>query len=914
MLNQLLTGRYQVISTLGEGGLGKTYVAEDIFQPSHPQCVVKLLKPGSNDSSFLPIARRLFQKEAETLERLGRHPQIPQLLAHFEQNQEFFIIQEFIEGHTLSAELPVGHCWSANKVVLMLKDVLQILEFVHGYGVIHRDIKPNNLIRRNEDGKLVLIDFGAVKQVSDPRITTKAPLTPKTIAIGTQGYMPTEQARGKPRLSSDIYALGMIGIQALTGIDPINLEEDRDGEVIWQNYAQVNGELASVLSKMVRYHFRDRYQSVTEVLQVLEAISISSENKKDLSLVSQNSVSKQQVLKETKVSLEPENFKPQVISDRAVIKSDISREIPEIISKKEPPILPKIAATKVSLTNEISTKKAIHKPHSQQPPKRPRLDPWDAFSDRQPLDNSSASKTIESKNIDSGIKFLNESQISKLNIPATSETTSKISENIQAKATVKSTSIQNVEHTVSKNQQSKINNLLTIAPDSEILASSQLKPTVKSDRLESDRQLIQKDIKVEQPKETKIALPNKNSTIKKDLRETKISLKLPEKNITSDDRQVNSQKIKIRETVLSKGTLNETRVSVDQQNRNKSIKNTELLAKIKAYINANNLHNLKAAINNNQQLIVSKINLDWARSLQILDLNLLDRIKTSNFLAKKTSQKLLVAFGAGAITFSSYNIYSLVKEKQQYSSAQEDLEEIKKYYQAKDYLLCIQTSTEFSREFSDLNIALDSFLSECYAGQLEQAKKLAKESKLKDAIFLVSQIPANTDIEAETQQLISSWSQQIYQIAENKYQEGKLQAAIAIAQAIPKDTSLANEVETTIQQWNHQWQQDKSHLQIAQEKLQAKAWQEAIDAAEKISANTYWQQQSTAIVDQAKAEIASAESRYTNRSNPPAHRPKPVYRPRFIPGVSSFKNLRANPNHPINDPNRDWVREKLGRE
>ena len=930
MLNQLLTGRYRVISTLGEGGLGKTYVAEDLFQPSHPQCVVKLLKPGSKDASFLPIARRLFQKEAETLEKLGKHPQIPQLLAHFEQKKEFLIVQEFIEGHTLSTELPVGHCWSANKVVLMLKDVLQILEFVHGYGVIHRDIKPNNLIRRNEDGKLVLIDFGAVKQVSDPRITTKAPLTPKTIAIGTQGYMPTEQARGKPRLSSDIYALGMIAIQALTGIDPINLEEDRDGEVIWQRYANVSDELAYLLSKMVRYHFRDRYKSASEVLQVLEAINISSENQKSLSLTSQKTIQKQQVLKETKVSLEPDDFRNQALSNQIAVRSNVYKEIQQTTTQEQSATLPKVVETRISLPNEdeISTKPVIHKPNHEQLSKKPKFNPWDAFGKSKPTDNSSPSKTIKSKKTDSEIKYSDKSQVSKLNIRATIEASSTTSENIKSKFTAESAPRQSIEHTSSKSLKSKTtkskkNNLLTVSPSSETLENTKSKSTVESERLQSEREIIQKDTKADlnsQTKETKISLPNNNSRekewgkIKKDLKATKISLNQKELSQSSDNRKVDNNHIVIKETVISQGILNKAKVSINEQNNNRSINYSDLLEKLKIYINLNNLYKFKSAINNNRQLISNKVNLGLLSTSQIFDLNLFNKIKSSNFLSNKISQKLLIGLSASAITFSLYSIHSFLKEKQQYSEAQEDLEEIKKYYQTNDYLLCIQASTEFGREFSDLNIALDSFLPECYSGQLEQAEKLAKESKLKDAISLASQIPANTDIEAKTKQLMSSWSQQIYQIAENKYQEGKLQDAIAIAQAIPKDTSLASEVETTIQQWNQKWQQDESHLEIAQEKFAAKKWQEAIDAAEKISENTYWQKQSTEIVDKAKAEIASAKARYTHRYNPPVYR-KPVYRPpQFIPGKTPLRNLRTNPNHPINDPNRDWVKEKLGRD
>ena len=273
MLNEVLGGHYRVVQDLQEGGLAKTYIVEDHHRPGHPKCAVKFLKPASKDSEFLPTARRLFNQEAEILEKLGQHDQIPRLLAYFEENQEFYLVQEFIEGHTLTMELPRGHCWSESKVVEMLQDVLPTLEFVHGHGVIHRDIKPNNLIRREQDDRLVLIDFGAVKQIRAHTIVSHLPINQKTISIGTHGYMPTEQVRGKPRLNSDIYALGMIGIQALTGVYPIDLQEDAEGEVIWRNLARVSNELAEILTNMVRYHFKDRYQSATEVLLALQPLA-----------------------------------------------------------------------------------------------------------------------------------------------------------------------------------------------------------------------------------------------------------------------------------------------------------------------------------------------------------------------------------------------------------------------------------------------------------------------------------------------------------------------------------------------------------------------------------------------------------------------------------------------------------------
>ncbi|MBG1242086.1 serine/threonine-protein kinase [Nostoc sp. NZL] len=270
MLGQLLDGRYQVLQVLGGGGFGQTYVAQDTHRPGFPKCVVKHLKPVTRSPEFLETARRLFTSEAETLELLGNHDQIPRLLAYFEDNQEFFLVQEFIEGHTLKAELFPNQPWTEEKVIQLLQQVLGILQFIHSHNVIHRDIKPDNIIRRQQDGKLVLIDFGAVKQVQTQLLTVPG-RTGATIIIGTPGYMSTEQGQGKPRPNSDIYSLGIIAIQSLTGLHPINFEEDPDtGEISWQHQANVSSELASVLSKMVLHHFKQRYQSAAEVLGLLK--------------------------------------------------------------------------------------------------------------------------------------------------------------------------------------------------------------------------------------------------------------------------------------------------------------------------------------------------------------------------------------------------------------------------------------------------------------------------------------------------------------------------------------------------------------------------------------------------------------------------------------------------------------------
>ncbi|KYC39905.1 serine/threonine protein kinase [Scytonema hofmannii PCC 7110] len=284
MIGKLLDHRYQVIKVLATGGFGETYIAKDTKRPGSPVCVVKHLKPASSDSKVFDTARRLFHSEAETLEKLGNHDHIPRLLAYFDENQEFYLVQEFVEGHPLSDELHPNRRWSESQTIAMLQEVLGILKFVHGQGVIHRDIKPDNIIRRSSDGKLVLVDFGAVKQLrvssgysAHTQLFTVAGNHSATVAIGTPGYMPTEQGQGKPRPNSDLYSLGIIAIQALTGVAPMDLQEDTyTGEILWQHLVPVSNNFEAVLSKMVRYHFKDRYQSASEALQSLQLFAPAS--------------------------------------------------------------------------------------------------------------------------------------------------------------------------------------------------------------------------------------------------------------------------------------------------------------------------------------------------------------------------------------------------------------------------------------------------------------------------------------------------------------------------------------------------------------------------------------------------------------------------------------------------------------
>ncbi|MEM9922489.1 MAG: tetratricopeptide repeat protein [Cyanobacteria bacterium P01_D01_bin.50] len=270
MLGNTLVGRYQIISNLGGGGFGETFVAYDTHLPDSPKCVVKKLKPQAKDPLTLQTARRLFDTEAKVLYKLGKHERIPQLLAYFEENQEFYLVQEYIYGHDLNEEIKPGKPISQDQVISLLQEILEILEFVHQQKVIHRDINPRNILRDDNNDKLVLIDFGAVKQITT-QVVSSVNQTQFTVAIGTPGYIPGEQAQGEPRFSSDIYALGVMSISALTGLSPEELEKDDDtNEFIWQKHAEVSPEFAEILDKMVRYDFRVRYASATQALEALK--------------------------------------------------------------------------------------------------------------------------------------------------------------------------------------------------------------------------------------------------------------------------------------------------------------------------------------------------------------------------------------------------------------------------------------------------------------------------------------------------------------------------------------------------------------------------------------------------------------------------------------------------------------------
>ncbi|MEM9569103.1 MAG: serine/threonine-protein kinase [Cyanobacteria bacterium P01_E01_bin.34] len=273
----LLSNRYQIIRALGEGGFGKTFLGEDTQLPSKPQCVVKELKP-LQEIDFEEVLKR-FEQEAAILDKLGQqHPQIPQLFAYFADNGKFYLVQEYVEGETLASRIAKGGALSEMDVYRLLCQTLPILSYIHQEGVIHRDIKPDNIILRASDGMPILIDFGAVKERLGQVGAAINPTTAsRTISIGTLGFMSTEQGLGRPVFSSDIFSLGMTAIYALTAKGPQSLPTNPgSGLLEWKNPGtplNISPRFAEILDRAIQPFSNDRYASADDMLTALQAMN-----------------------------------------------------------------------------------------------------------------------------------------------------------------------------------------------------------------------------------------------------------------------------------------------------------------------------------------------------------------------------------------------------------------------------------------------------------------------------------------------------------------------------------------------------------------------------------------------------------------------------------------------------------------
>lgn len=275
----LLGDRYRALRLIGQGGFGRTFLAETglaetgltetITQTAtqtrekpvgQSLCVIKQLLPSSGINA--PSSKKLFQREVEQLARLGQHPQIPQLLAHFETATARYLVQEFIEGQNLETVLEEG-AFSEMQVRKLLADLLPVLRFVHEHQIIHRDIKPANIILPAKGDRYVLVDFGAAKSVKETAQTGTT--------IGSAGYVAPEQAMGKATYASDLYSLGVTCIHLLTGMHPFDLYSISEDRWVWRQYLTqpISVELRRVLDTLLQRATSQRYASATEVLQAL---------------------------------------------------------------------------------------------------------------------------------------------------------------------------------------------------------------------------------------------------------------------------------------------------------------------------------------------------------------------------------------------------------------------------------------------------------------------------------------------------------------------------------------------------------------------------------------------------------------------------------------------------------------------
>ncbi|MEH1821609.1 MAG: serine/threonine-protein kinase [Nostoc sp.] len=266
----LLQERYRLLKPIGKGGFCKTFLAVDEGQFPPIPCVVQESSPESE--TF-----KNFQQKAQKLEELGKHPQIPALLAYFEQNGHFYLVQEFIAGTNLAQVVEEEGAFNETQIWQLLEDVLPVLQFISDRHIIHRDIKPQNIIRRSpitKKGDFVIVDFSTAKIVTEiDRLTSET-------SIGSPEYAAPEQTRGKAVFASDLYSLGINCIYLLTQIPPFDLFDIANDCWVWQQYLTTKVtdvwrqdlkslRLAQILDKLLQNAVDRRFQSANEVMQAM---------------------------------------------------------------------------------------------------------------------------------------------------------------------------------------------------------------------------------------------------------------------------------------------------------------------------------------------------------------------------------------------------------------------------------------------------------------------------------------------------------------------------------------------------------------------------------------------------------------------------------------------------------------------
>jgi serine/threonine protein kinase len=276
----LFKNRFEIIRRLGKGGFGTTYLAQDVSTPQRLPCVIKQLQykiqPETNPSEQSLYNRakgaidqerskRRFHRETRMMARLGRHHQLPCLLDHFTDGNQFYLVQEHIPGDTLSQEIGRSGPQNEPQAKQFLREMIPIIRYIHRQNLLHLDIKPSNIMRRSSDRKLVLIDFGAVRRY--PQVEG---LDSNDRTTGTLGFSPSEQLTGQPTTASDIYALGVTCLYLLTKISPMDLATATKGQNLrWQESVQLSDHFTHILGKMLHPEASRRYQDTYELERAL---------------------------------------------------------------------------------------------------------------------------------------------------------------------------------------------------------------------------------------------------------------------------------------------------------------------------------------------------------------------------------------------------------------------------------------------------------------------------------------------------------------------------------------------------------------------------------------------------------------------------------------------------------------------
>jgi serine/threonine protein kinase len=861
MIGDLLQQRYQIVNFLGKGGQGHTYLAIDKHRPGNPKCVVKHLKPFINDPQFLETAKRLFQSEAEILGKLANYTHIPQLFAYFEQNKEFFLVQEFIDGDDLSKEISNGKILDEDYVINLLKGVLPILEVLHQKGIIHRDIKPPNIIRRRSDRELVLIDFGAVKQFQHD-LTCGANLS---IDIGSPGYTPSEQLRGRPKPSSDIYALGMMCIQAVTGVHPRRLDEDESEEVRWQHLTSVNPNLKEILKKMVRHNTKERYKSATEVLIALERFKYQSSSPRDLSVdraamtefdrldlnndsdftrvaPSQNSGSSSAI---------PQPFDPWTNSSFSTSASQ---------AKKNQPAERRNNLNAETEAFSSNSNSRLNPPIPQNPtPANTEI----VSGSSQPRANP---PTTPRNNLNAETEVLSSNSNSRLNppipqnpTPANTEIVSGSSQPRNNPPTTPRNNLNAETKVLNSNSNSRVNS--SIPSQNPTSAKTEIVPPI--DRTKNNPPTTPRN---NLNAETKVLNSNSNS---------RVNSSIPSQNPTSakteivppiDRTKTNppaspqtriESKTEIVPPVFPRKTNSPVppqKPSLENQNRNVSRSGRPNISPpVKNYPSSYHRSNKRKKSNKIVPIAIGTI----LAALSVI--GFFGFIKPT-FLTEE-SKPTSVASKPKTASTNSKTDKSKTSTSNKSTQSQKSDSSTDKYYN--------------SDPMKDLGRDLPIDPETTRAKQLlSKANKLASAGKIQEAILEADKVsPQTGDEYLNAQTKIDKWSNSLIQKAIQKYQQqGKLNEAIAMLKTIPTSVSQAQTSTDLIAKWNQEWTDNQVYVQDAQRAIIDGRWEDAIYAADGLSeTNPYWKSKKAKL----KQEITTKKIASEKKEQPIASQPQP---------------------------------------